>query len=170
MSARASGGFIGARAMMGVAIILGTSLAVVVAQVRDRDPTWVAPLDARAKLNPLLDRPDAARGGGKLFQQRCTTCHGDDGRGSAKAPDLTGRDVQAQTDGELFWKISTGNTHAGMPTFSFLPALQRWQLVLLLRKRASRDASSSGDSFESGARRGRREGVRFLHDGAVVRE
>ena len=152
---------------MGVAIILGTSLAVVVAQVRDRDPTWVAPLDARAKLNPLLDRPDAARGGGKLFQQRCTTCHGDDGRGSAKAPDLTGRDVQAQTDGELFWKISTGNTHAGMPTFSFLPALQRWQLVLLLRKRASRDASSSGDSFESGARRGRREGVRFLHAGAL---
>ena len=67
---------------------------------------------------------------------RCTMCHGDDGRGTARAPDLTGRDVQDQTDGELFWKISTGNAHAGMPTFSFLPALQRWQLVLYLRKRA----------------------------------
>src|SRR5437879_11356530 len=110
--------------MMGVAIFIGTSLAVVVAQVRDRDPHWLAPPEARAKVNPLLDRPDAARGGGKLFQQRCTTCHGDDGRGTAKAPDLIARDVQDQTDGELFWKISTGNTHAGMQTFSFLPALQ----------------------------------------------
>jgi len=149
MSARADGGWVGARAMVGMAIILGTSLVVVVAQVRDRDLNWFAPPDARARVNPLLDRPDAARGGGKLFQQRCTTCHGDDGHGTVKAPDLTGRDVQAQTDGELFWKITTGNAHAGMPTFSFLPALQRWQLVLHLRERASSDGSSLRDSFES---------------------
>ena len=136
MTARADSGLVGTRAMIGVAFFLATSLAVVVAQSRDRDPGWSAPPEAHARVNPLLGRPDAARGGGKLFQQRCTMCHGDDGRGTARAPDLTGRDVQDQTDGELFWKISTGNAHAGMPTFSFLPALQRWQLVLYLRKRA----------------------------------
>ena len=43
-------------------------------------------------------------------------------------------DVQVQTDGALFWKISSGNTRAGMPTFSFLPEPQRWQLVLYLRE------------------------------------
>ena len=115
MSARADGALAGTSAMVAVAILLATSLAVVVAQPRDRDPSWLAPPEARARVNPLLDRPDAARGGGKLFQQRCTMCHGDDGRGTDRAPDLTGRDVQDQTDGELFWKISTGNTHAGMP-------------------------------------------------------
>lgn len=36
-------------------------------------------------------------------------------------------------DGALFWKISSGNAHEGMPAFSFLPELQRWQLVLQLR-------------------------------------
>jgi len=33
----------------------------------------------------------------------------------------------------LFWKISTGNTRGGMPSFSFLPDTQRWQLVMHLR-------------------------------------
>ena len=38
-----------------------------------------------------------------------------------------------RTDGTLFWKVSSGNTHGGMPSFSFLPEAQRWQLVLHLR-------------------------------------
>jgi mono/diheme cytochrome c family protein len=134
MTTRTQSWFVVARAMIGVAIIVGASLAVVLAQVRDRDPDWLAPPQARDKVNPLLSRPDAAAGGRKLFQQRCLACHGDDGRGTAKGPDLTARDVQAQADGELYWKISTGNTHAGMPAFSFLPELQRWQLVLHLRE------------------------------------
>jgi hypothetical protein len=50
--------------------------------------------------------------------------------------------VQAQTDGQLYWKINTGNTRAGMPAFSFLPELQRWQLVLQLRAIATRSSSS----------------------------
>lgn len=104
-----------------------------IAQVRDHDIDWLAPSHASAKANPLTYRPDAVAGGGKLFRQRCATCHGEEGRGTTKAPDLTQRDVQNQTDGALFWKISSGNTHAGMPTFSFLPEPQRWQLVLHVR-------------------------------------
>ena len=38
-----------------------------------------------------------------------------------------------KADGALFWKISTGNSRSGMRAFSFLPAAQRWQLVLFLR-------------------------------------
>lgn len=30
-------------------------------------------------------------------------------------------------------KITSGNTHGGMPSFSFLPKAQRWQLVMHLR-------------------------------------
>lgn len=118
------------------ALLLTTAVAfsTVVAgdAVVQRDSDWVAPPAAAAKTNPLADRPDAEAGGRKLFAKRCATCHGD-GRGTSKGPDLTTADVQGQTDGELFWKISSGNTRTGMPAFSFLPESQRWQLVLHIR-------------------------------------
>ena len=107
--------------------------SVAFAQTRSRDDDWLAPSREAARMNPLLAHPDAARGGAKIFEQRCANCHGDEGRGTSKAPDLAAADVQAQTDGALFWKISTGNAHAGMPSFSYLPELQRWQLVLHVR-------------------------------------
>lgn len=109
------------------------------AQVRGRDPSWTAPEKAVAKANPFADRPDTAAGGRKIFQQRCTTCHSEDGRGTNRGPDLRAPDVQAQTDGALFWKIGGGNTRTGMPSFSFLPEAQRWQLVLHLRALARED-------------------------------
>jgi mono/diheme cytochrome c family protein len=107
------------------------------AQVRERDPGWMAPGDAGARVNPLAGRPNAAAGGRKLFEQRCATCHGVDGRGTVKGPDLSQPDVQAQPDGALFWKITSGNSRRGMPTFSFLPEAQRWQLVLWVRSFSS---------------------------------
>ena len=104
-------------------------------QVLDRDETWTAPSNAAAKVNPLAGRTDTVAGGRKLFRQRCATCHSEDGRGSPKAPDLTEPAVQSQSDGVLFWKISSGNTRHGMPSFSFLPELQRWQLVQTVRSK-----------------------------------
>jgi len=118
-----------------VAIVLLTCLGAVIqaAQVREHDRPWVAPDRAASKPNPLSDRPELAAGGHKIFEQRCTQCHGDDAQGTRRAPNLLSRRVQAQSDGALFWKISSGDTRAGMPSFSFLPATQRWQLVLYLR-------------------------------------
>ena len=106
-------------------------------QTSDRDPDWVAPANHASKVNPLANRPEAAMGGQKVFLQRCSTCHGDAGRGTSKAPDLTQPDVQAQSDGALFWKISGGNSRTGMPAFSFLPEPRRWQLVLQVRALAA---------------------------------
>jgi len=48
----------------------------------------------------------------------------DDGGGTDRAPGLLSAEVQTQTDGALLWKITSGNTHAGMPAFSFLPEAQ----------------------------------------------
>ena len=118
------------------ALLAMDGLASMLAQeryARDRDADWIAPANATSKLNPLVNRPETALGGRKVFRQRCSTCHGDDGRGTTKAPDLAQPDVQAQSEGALFWKISSGNSRAGMPAFSFLPEPQRWQLVLHLR-------------------------------------
>jgi len=100
-----------------------------------QDPKWQAPGEAASRTNPLAKRPDTAAGGQKLFKRNCVECHGADGSGLAKkhAADLQLNSVQQQSDGVLFWKITNGNPDRGMPSFSKLPELQRWQLVLYLR-------------------------------------
>ena len=99
------------------------------------DTNWQAPTQAAARENPLAQKPGAAAGGKKLFQRNCVECHGEDGSGLVKkhAADLQLGIVQQQSDGTLFWKITNGNPDRGMPSFSRLPDLQRWQLVLYLR-------------------------------------
>ena len=96
-------------------------------------PVWTAPRSAIARVNPLARSADVEAGGAKLFRHRCAQCHRADGTGTSFGPGLTGHRVQSQSDGALFWKITSGNTRTGMPTFSGLPELQRWQLVLHLR-------------------------------------
>jgi len=123
-----------AAAMILCAGTIGTS-AQQEDRVRERDPEWIAPPERSALVNPLSARPELAAGGRKLFTQRCSECHGPDGHGTARAPDLAAPGVQEQSDGALLWKISSGNTRSGMPSFSFLPEPQRWQLVLFLRSR-----------------------------------
>lgn len=108
-----------------------------------QDPGWRAPQEAAARSNPLVHKPEAAAGGQKLFHRNCTECHGEDGSGLSKkhAADLLLPVVQDQTDGALYWKITNGNVDRGMPSFSKLPEMQRWQLVLYLRM-LKRDAES----------------------------
>jgi mono/diheme cytochrome c family protein len=133
-----------------LAIVLGISTlsaAVITGSarsqtVREHDAEWTAPVRQAARTNPIAGRADVVRGGDKLFHERCSTCHGEDARGTDRGPNLTTPTVQAQSDGALFWKISSGNTRTGMPTFSFLPELQRWQLVMHVRAHARRAPST----------------------------
>jgi mono/diheme cytochrome c family protein len=99
------------------------------------DSDWRAPDEAASKANPLANRLAAAAGGKKLFLRNCAECHGEDGSGILKkhSADLQLPVVQEQKDGVLYWKITNGNPDRGMPSFSKLPELERWQLVLFLR-------------------------------------
>ena len=97
--------------------------------------SWTAPADAMAKKNPLASKPELAEGGKKIFAKTCATCH--DAGEKQKGPNLASPDVQAESDGSLFWKITTGNSRTGMPNFNNLPDGQRWQLVLYIRSLAS---------------------------------
>jgi mono/diheme cytochrome c family protein len=100
-----------------------------------QDPHWHAPEEAVARQNPLSAKPQTAAGGRKLFLRNCAECHQPDGSGMEKkhSADFHLPLVQQQSDGTLFWKITNGNASRGMPSFSKLPELQRWQLVLYIR-------------------------------------
>jgi mono/diheme cytochrome c family protein len=120
-----------------VAVLLcgGTLSAVGQNPSYQQDRQWIAPEAASAKANPLAGKPETAAGGKKLFLRNCADCHGPNGTGMEKkhSADLQLPLVQQQSDGTLFWKITNGNASKGMPSFSRLPELQRWQLVLFLR-------------------------------------
>lgn len=100
-----------------------------------QDERWRPPVEASARQNPLASRPETAAGGRKLFMKNCAECHGQEGSGIEKkrSADFHLPVVQAQPDGALFWKITNGNADRGMPSFSKLPEMQRWQLVLYIR-------------------------------------
>jgi len=97
------------------------------------DTAWVAPADAAAKKNPLVGNADAVSGGKKLFLRHCAECHSEDGSGLKDAADLQLPSVQKQSDGSMFWKITTGNVKAGMPPFARLSDTERWQIVSFVR-------------------------------------
>lgn len=99
------------------------------------DQNWRAPVPAASRPNPLAAKPLAAAGGHKLFLRNCAECHRPDGSGmeAKHSADLQLPVVQTQSDGVLFWKITNGNARRGMPSFSKLPELERWQLVLYIR-------------------------------------
>src|SRR5437868_6653010 len=118
------------------AVVVACSiLAIGQNKAYQQDAHWRAPDAAVSRANPLADTPDAARGGRKLFLRNCAECHGKDGAGTASkhSADLLLGVVQGQSDGALFWKMTNGNARKGMPSFSRLPELQRWQLVLHIR-------------------------------------
>lgn len=111
-------------------------LASMQAPTSHADPHWQPPPSAERMANPLANNSRVAAGGVKLFRQQCIQCHGPEGKGIGNAPDLTRFEVQVESDGALFWKITNGNLDRGMPSFSGLPRLERWQLVLHLRQLA----------------------------------
>ncbi len=96
--------------------------------------------------NPLANKPEAAAGGRKLFLRNCAECHGSNGAGMEKkhSADLQLPLLQEQSDGAFFWKITNGNAGKGMPSFSKLPELQRWQLVLFIRTLKTTGPDESG--------------------------
>jgi mono/diheme cytochrome c family protein len=92
-----------------------------------------APAIANHWRNPYAGNAEALQAGEKLFKRHCMECHGQDGRGKDKAPDLHSPIIQSASDGTLFWFLKNGNLKEGMPSWSRLPDPQRWQLVTYLK-------------------------------------
>ncbi len=92
-----------------------------------------APASVAALRNPYEGQPEAILGGKKLFRRHCAECHGREGHGQGKAPDLHSAAVQNAPPGVLFWFLKNGNLREGMPSWSRLPGQRLWQLVAYLK-------------------------------------
>src|ERR1035437_10013227 len=101
---------------------------------------WVAPASADTIKNPLKDNVKSADEGKKLYIQNCGVCHGDKGRGDGiaaaglnpKPADHTSEKVQKQSDGAIFWKMTTGRPPMASYAQTF-NVTQRWELVNFIR-------------------------------------
>ena len=101
---------------------------------------WACPAAEKGKKNPVA-KSDAAVAAGKkaTVDKACTACHGDGGKGDGpgaaalnpKPADWTSAKVQAEPDGCLFWKITTGR--GAMPPWAALPENERWQIIHYIR-------------------------------------
>src|SRR6266850_8195908 len=72
--------------------------------------------------------------GRQVFENRCAGCHGIDGRGGERAPDIaTTAKTQPRSDSALAQIISNGIPAAGMPSFSAMDASTSRALIRYLR-------------------------------------
>lgn len=72
--------------------------------------------------------------GALLFRQNCASCHGSDGGGGERAPNIvTQHDVVSATDAQLKDVIGKGIPEAGMPSFDSLGDEKVNKLVAYLR-------------------------------------
>jgi len=129
-----------ARFLLGViGVLLVAALAAFM--LTDSTSSWSVPPDARALANPIPANATSIAAGKAIYDDRCAECHGNagDGNGSksmryrVKPANFTDAAVmETRTDGELYWKITTGRKP--MPSFETkLSDEERWMLVDYIR-------------------------------------
>lgn len=121
-------------------LMLGTGIVFMSVVVKAQTTPWIAPASADAINNPFAQNEDATRKGKKLYNQLCSICHGDKGKGDGmagaaltpKPGNFTSNKVQSQSDGAIFWKMTNGRT----PMAAYKDLIseeERWQLVNYIR-------------------------------------
>jgi mono/diheme cytochrome c family protein len=114
---------------------------------------WKAPADAVTVANPLAAAADAPGQGAAVYRQNCVVCHGDAGKGDGpggqfftpKPTNLTDAVLWNESDGSLFWKLSTGRN--AMPAWkALLNDQQRWQVITYIRTLSPRPAQNGASA------------------------
>ncbi len=94
---------------------------------------WLVPDGEKDVKSALEYNLSNVQKGMDLYLQNCKSCHGDPGKNNAlplvpPPPDISSEIMQKNTEGEMFYKISTGR--GGMPSFaSVLSEDERWRIV-----------------------------------------
>jgi mono/diheme cytochrome c family protein len=118
---------------------------------------WKVPEEAAKVPNPIAATQESVARGEAIYGKVCASCHGPQGHGDGKSAKILAKKpadlalfVPAQTDGELFWKLTEGKKP--MPSFKKdLKPEQRWEVVNYLRKLTGAAKADSGASAAPGA-------------------
>ena len=131
------------KTLMGLTAVILLLVVAGIPRATTEEPNqpWRAPDEAKKMKNPVVLTSRGLMAASELYEQKCVLCHGDEGAGNGPAaPLLTrkpadftdSRRMSRVTDGELFWKMSTGRGQ--MPSWQAgLSETERWQMVSYLR-------------------------------------
>jgi mono/diheme cytochrome c family protein len=127
-----------------LALTVGVLLGGAVVGIASAQTPWVAPEAEKARKNPLASDNKAIEQGEKVAKTNCVSCHGAKGKGDGvaavalnpKPANWTSQKVQAESDGEIFWKISNGR--GAMPPWKHLAENDRWALIRYIRSLAGK--------------------------------
>ncbi len=152
-------GILGALALFSMLALAASLAAQGSAAQGDAAQPWAAPPSDRDVKNPVPPTPENVAAGKKLYEDNCLMCHGEKGAGDGvtadnlvvKPADFTdAKLMKSETDGSLFWKITTGR--APMQSWKdTLSDTQRWQLVDYIR------TFTKGEAGEKSAAPGSKE-------------
>jgi mono/diheme cytochrome c family protein len=101
---------------------------------------WKVPGFAARKQNPVPADANSIAAGKKIYLANCMACHGTAGKGDGpaavacnpKPKDLSDPKISAQSDGELFYKLTKGKPP--MPSFEkTLSDIDRWNAINYVR-------------------------------------
>jgi mono/diheme cytochrome c family protein len=125
-----------------IALLCGGIGGSGVSWAADAPFSWQAPPEAHARRNPVAADSASIQRGKTVYDDNCQMCHGDQGKGDGpmadtltKHPgDLSAEKMHRLADGDLFWRISTGDEV--MPSFEKekpLTEQQRWDVINYIR-------------------------------------
>jgi cytochrome c oxidase cbb3-type subunit III len=117
-------------------------------------------------VNAEADHKTGPEAGKEIFESTCAGCHGLDGRGGEKGPNIATRaEITRRSDEELLGILQRGVPSAGMPSFSRLGDVQLRVMVAHLRtlQGANGRAEVVGDAEEGKKLFFRAEGCASCH-------
>lgn len=124
-----------------IVLITGLLAASFTLKMNDQPEPWSVPAAAKAKKNPVASDAESIKAGKTLWNTHCKSCHGAKGLGDGtkaaqlktEPGDFSKPGFHAQTDGEMFYRLSEGRDD--MPSFKKKIADEedRWNLVNFMR-------------------------------------
>jgi cytochrome c553 len=106
-------------------------------QIIHSQSTWEVPDDKKQKVSPFKFDKESQQKGASVYLRNCVSCHGTPGKNNSvplnpPPGDPATDKFQKQTDGALFYKITTGRVV--MPSFKdVLTETERWQIISYIR-------------------------------------